>query len=155
MVAAKVGASVIVSEYAFNRGAVERCRRQAKLNDVTVPAIGVVWGEVTQDLLLLPALDVLLLSDVFYEPAHFSDVLFTVRFLLQRHVAAKCFVTYQIRDENWNIHALLLKFGLTCLRVGLGDFGAEREAIAESRLPGASEILFFQCFLAVCTTGQS
>nr|ALT32084.1 putative methyltransferase-like protein 23 [Hypsibius dujardini] len=137
--------AVIVSEYALNPVAVERCRSQAVQNQVAVRTAGVIWGQVTADLSALPALDVVVLSDVFYDPVNFSDVLFTIDFLLTRHPLAKCYFAYQIRDDNWNVHFLLRRFGLQCRKIELADFGGAGGELAGSNLPGSTEIEMFEC----------
>lgn len=123
----------------------QRCRKQAQLNDVSVKISGIMWGQVTWDLLQLPALDYILLADVFYDPANFTDILFTTKFLLERHPSAKCYLTYQIRDEDWNILFFLRQFGLKFERIHLDGFGAARGDIAGSNLPGSVDVEFFQC----------
>jgi methyltransferase-like protein 23 len=145
ILAAKMGASVILSEYSLNSEAIERCRKQATLNNVSVEIAGIMWGKVTWDLLQLPALDYILLADVFYEPAHFTDILFTIKFLLERYPSTKCYLTYQIRDEDWNILFLLQTFGLKCEKIPLDGFGAAGGDIAGSSLPGSVDVDLFLC----------
>lgn len=70
MVAARCGAKVILSDGAAASLCLENCRRSCEANGL-LRAVGVVsltWGEVSPELLLLPRLDVILGSDVFYEP---------------------------------------------------------------------------------------
>ncbi|GAU87479.1 hypothetical protein RvY_00314 [Ramazzottius varieornatus] len=147
ILAAKLGASVILSEYAMNPSAIQRCKFQAENNEVSVRTIGVIWGQVTHELAQLQDLDFILLSDVFYEPSHFEDVVFTIRFLLERHPNAVCLSAYQIRDEKWSLHFLLNKWNMTAKKLDLESFDADRADIAGSHLPGSVEIDLYRFFL--------
>lgn len=69
MVAAKCGARVILSDRAETPPCLENCRRSCDANGLGgVAVLGLTWGEVSPDLVLLPELDIILGSDVFYEP---------------------------------------------------------------------------------------
>lgn len=69
MVAAKVGAHVILSDSAELLLCLENCRRSCAANSLPdVRVVGLTWGEISPDLVLLPALDIILGSDVLYEP---------------------------------------------------------------------------------------
>lgn len=69
VVAARCGAEVILSDAADRPACLENCRRSCEANDLgDVPVVGVSWGEISPDLVLLPKLDVILGSDVFYDP---------------------------------------------------------------------------------------
>lgn len=47
----------------------ESCRRSCDANSLQhVPVVGVTWGEVSPELVTLPPLDIILGSDVFYDP---------------------------------------------------------------------------------------
>eukprot|EP00064_Thunnus_orientalis_P016625 superscaffoldBa00003338_g16693 len=69
VVAARCGAKLILSDDAKKPLCLENCRRSCEANGVTdVLVVGLTWGEVSPDLVLLPKLDIILGSDVFYEP---------------------------------------------------------------------------------------
>lgn len=69
MVAAKCGAHVILSDSAELPLCLENCRRSCDVNNLPdMPVIGLTWGRVSPELLSLPAVDIILGSDVFYEP---------------------------------------------------------------------------------------
>lgn len=69
VVAAKCGAQVILSDSAEIPLCLENCRRTCSTNDLAaVRVVGLTWGEISPDLVLLPPVDVILGSDVFYEP---------------------------------------------------------------------------------------
>ena len=69
VVAAKCGARVILSDSARLPLCLENCRRSCAANGLDgVPVMGLTWGEISPALVFLPALDIILGSDVFYEP---------------------------------------------------------------------------------------
>uniref|UniRef100_A0A3B4TR58 Methyltransferase 23, arginine n=1 Tax=Seriola dumerili TaxID=41447 RepID=A0A3B4TR58_SERDU len=108
VVAARCGAKVILSDSARTPLCLENCRRSCGANGLhDVGVLGLTWGEVSPDLVLLPKLDIILGSDVFYEPQDFEDVLVTVAFLLRKNPRARFWTTYQERreqkDKNVNV----------------------------------------------------
>lgn len=69
VVASRCGAKVILSDSMRNPLCLENCRRSCEVNGLhDVDVLGLTWGEISPDLVLLPKLDVILGSDVFYEP---------------------------------------------------------------------------------------
>lgn len=69
VVAAKCGARVILSDSSNKPLCLENCRRSCEANGLRdVLVLGLSWGEISPDLVLLPELDVILGSDVFYDP---------------------------------------------------------------------------------------
>ncbi|XP_015211453.1 histone-arginine methyltransferase METTL23 isoform X2 [Lepisosteus oculatus] len=98
VVAAKCGAHVILSDDAERPQCLENCRRSCEANGLSdMRVMGLTWGRISPDMLLLPPLDVILGSDVFYEPEDFEDVLVTISFLLRRSNRAQFWMTYQER----------------------------------------------------------
>ncbi|CAN2390084.1 methyltransferase activity [Pristimantis euphronides] len=141
IMAAKCGASVILSDSAALPQCLENCIRSCAQNNLAgVPVIGLTWGEISPDLLTLPPINIILGSDVFYEPKDFEDVLVTVRFIMERNPSAEFWTTYQVRSANWSIEALLHKWDLRCLNIPLKMFNADREDLAGSNLPGRHSI---------------
>eukprot|EP00079_Xenopus_tropicalis_P010790 XP_002935970.1 PREDICTED: methyltransferase-like protein 23 [Xenopus tropicalis] len=137
VLAAKCGAKVILSDSAELPQCLENCRRSCNWNNISrVPVVGLTWGEISPELLDLPPIDIILGSDVFYEPKDFEDILLTVRFLMERTPRAEFWTTYQVRSADWSIEALLCKWNLKCTGVPLKMFGADRECLAGSELPG-------------------
>ncbi|XP_062071709.1 histone-arginine methyltransferase METTL23 isoform X3 [Lepus europaeus] len=105
-----------------------------------VPVVGLTWGHVSQDLLGLPPQDIILASDVFFEPEDFEDILTTVYFLMQKNPKVQLWSTYQVRSADWSLEALLYKWEMRCVHVPLGSFQADKEHIADSALPGRHTI---------------
>lgn len=69
MVAARCGAKVMLSDRAEAASCLDACRRSCRANGVPeVEVLGLTWGDMSPDVLLLPKLDLLLGSDVFYDP---------------------------------------------------------------------------------------
>ncbi|XP_044186261.1 methyltransferase-like protein 23 isoform X2 [Thunnus albacares] len=137
VVAARCGAKLILSDDAKKPLCLENCRRSCEANGVTdVLVVGLTWGEVSPDLVLLPKLDIILGSDVFYEPGEFEDVLVTVAFLLRKNPTAQFWTTYQERSADWSIEALLHRWKLNCVEVKLESFNADKSQLAGSTLPG-------------------
>ncbi|XP_023692705.1 histone-arginine methyltransferase METTL23 [Paramormyrops kingsleyae] len=140
-VATKCGANVVLSDSDELPHCLDNCRRTCKSNQLhSVPVVGITWGQASPDLLLLSSVDIILGSDVFYEPEAFENVLVTVSFLLRRNAQAQFWTTYQERSADWSIEALLHKWNLTCTEVPLDGFHADKEHLAGSTLPGSHTI---------------
>ncbi|CAB1418727.1 unnamed protein product [Pleuronectes platessa] len=141
VLAARCGAKVLLSDSARTPLCLENCRRSCdanRLRDVVV--LGLTWGEVSPDLVLLPKLDIILGSDVFYEPRDFEDVLVTVAFLLRKNPRAQFWTTYQERSADWSIEPLLCRWNMNCVDIQLESFGADKSELAGSTLPGSHSV---------------
>ncbi|KAJ3600889.1 hypothetical protein NHX12_031863 [Muraenolepis orangiensis] len=137
VVAARCGSRVILSDSARLPLCLDNCKRSCAANGLEgVCVVGLTWGEISPDLVLLPALHVILGSDVFYEPEDFEDVIVTVAFLLRKNPTAEFWTTYQERSADWSIEALLRKWKLRCVSVPLVSFNANSSQLAGSTLPG-------------------
>lgn len=69
VVAAKCGAEVILSDSSELPHCLENCRQSCWMNDLpNIHITGLTWGQISPELLTLPALDIILASDVFFEP---------------------------------------------------------------------------------------
>lgn len=76
MVAARCGAKVILSDHAEAPSCLENCRRSCQANGVQDAAVlGLTWGDLSPDMILLPKLDLILGSDVFYDPEGQAETL--------------------------------------------------------------------------------
>ncbi|KAM4692566.1 histone-arginine methyltransferase METTL23 [Rhinophrynus dorsalis] len=141
VVAAKCGAKVILSDCAEMPQCLENCHRSCVVNNIAgVPVIGLTWGEISPDLLDLPYIDIILGSDVFYEPKDFEDVLVTVRFLMEKNPSAQFWTTYQVRSADWSVEDLLYKWNMKCKNAPLKTFNADKEQLAGSDLPGRHSV---------------
>ncbi|XP_021571563.1 methyltransferase-like protein 23 isoform X1 [Carlito syrichta] len=164
ILAAKCGAEVILSDSSELPHCLEVCRQSCLMNDLPqVHIVGLTWGHVSRDLLALPPQDIILASDVFFEPegkllwlnrklgrrytvdepvhksslsSDFEDILTTVYFLMQKNPKVQLWSTYQVRSADWSVEALLYKWDMKCVHIPLESFDANKEDIAESALPG-------------------
>ncbi|XP_037266476.1 histone-arginine methyltransferase METTL23 [Falco biarmicus] len=141
VVAAKCGADVILSDNEELPCCLQSCRRSCLMNDLShVPVIGLTWGRLSPQLLSLAPVDIILGSDVFFDPKDFEDILTTVYFLLGKNPQAQFWTTYQVRSADWSIEALLCKWKLKNTHVPLHSFSADKEHLASSSLPGRHTI---------------
>lgn len=141
VVAARCGAHVTLTDSSDWPLCLQNCRRSCEANGLQgVGVMGLTWGEVSPDLLLLPSVDVILGSDVFYEPEDFEDVLLTVSFLLRKNPHTEFWTSYQLRSADWSIEALLHRWKLRCIHVPLCEFNANESQLASSNLPGRHSV---------------
>ncbi|XP_050775387.1 histone-arginine methyltransferase METTL23 isoform X1 [Gopherus flavomarginatus] len=141
IVAAKCGARVILSDTEELPQCLKNCERSCRINNLLgVHIIGLTWGQISPNLLSLPQVDIILASDVFFEPEDFEDVITTVYFLMKRNPAAQFWTTYQVRSSDWSIEALLYKWKLKNVHAPLRSFNADKEQLASSPLPGRHTI---------------
>ncbi|KAJ7989402.1 hypothetical protein DPEC_G00304180 [Dallia pectoralis] len=127
VVAAKCGAQVILSDNAELPLCLDNCRRTCEVNDLpNVIVVGITWGEISPDLLHLDSMDIILGSDILYEPEDFENVLITISFLLRKNPEAKIWTTYQERSADWSIEALLHKWNLNCDNIPLEEFNGNK-----------------------------
>ncbi|XP_061568679.1 histone-arginine methyltransferase METTL23-like [Cololabis saira] len=137
VVAARCGADVILSDSADKPLCLENCRRSCAANGVRdVLVLGLTWGHVSPALLSLPELDLVLGSDVFYDPDDFEDVVVTLVCLLRKNPRAQFWTTYQVRSADWSVEPLLHRWDLSCREVPLDRFQAHGPELAGSGLPG-------------------
>lgn len=141
IVVAKCGARVILSDCAEFQNCLDNCRQSCQINNLEdVPVIGLTWGQISPNLVHLPQIDIILGSDVFYEPEDFEDILTTIFYLMQKNPHALFWTTYQERSANWSIEALLYKWNLKCIHIPLETFSADEEHLAGSTLPGSHTV---------------
>ncbi|NWX11648.1 MET23 protein, partial [Aegotheles bennettii] len=141
VLAARCGAAVTLSDSEELPRCLRNGRRSCRANGLPhVPVLGLTWGRVSPALLALPPVDIILGSDVFFDPKDFEDILTTVYFLLEKNPRAQFWTTYQVRSADWSIEALLCKWKLKNVLVPLHSFGADKEHLAGSSLPGRHTI---------------
>lgn len=137
ILAAKCGAEVILSDSSELPHCLEICHQSCRMNNLPwVHVVGLTWGHISQDLLALPPQDIILASDVFFEPEDFEDILTMVYFLMQKNPKVQVWSTYQVRSADWSLEALLYKWDMKCVHIPLESFDADKDDIAESALPG-------------------
>nr|XP_010340675.2 methyltransferase-like protein 23 isoform X1 [Saimiri boliviensis boliviensis] len=137
ILAAKCGAEVILSDSSELPHCLEVCRQSCQMNNLPqLQVVGITWGHISWDLLALPPQDIILASDVFFEPEDFEDILTTIYFLMHKNPKVQLWSTYQVRSADWSLEALLYKWDMKCVHIPLESFDADKEDIAESALPG-------------------
>uniref|UniRef100_A0A8C0BTD3 Methyltransferase like 23 n=1 Tax=Buteo japonicus TaxID=224669 RepID=A0A8C0BTD3_9AVES len=141
VLAAKCGAEVTLSDSEELPQCLRNCRRSCLLNRLPhVPVLGLTWGRISPELLSLAPVDIILGSDVFFDPKDFEDILTTIYFLLEKNPHAQFWTTYQVRSADWSIEALLCKWKLKNVHIPLHSFSADKEHLASSSLPGRHTI---------------
>lgn len=98
ILAAKCGAKVILSDSSEFPHCLDICRQSCQMNNLPqVEVVGLTWGHISKDILSLPPQDIILGSDVFFEPEDFESILATVYFLMQKNPKVQFWSTYQVR----------------------------------------------------------
>ena len=87
--------------------------------------LGITWGLFLSTLFEIGPVDLILGSDLFYEPNIFEDILVTVAFLLEKNPQAHFLCVYQERSADWSIVHLLHKWNLGCVEIPIENLGAE------------------------------
>ncbi|XP_052070576.1 histone-arginine methyltransferase METTL23-like [Mytilus californianus] len=137
IVAAKCGATVILSDSSDYPQCLENCAATCDSNNLSnITVIGIKWGQFTPELLNLQPVDIILGSDCFFETKDFEDIIVTVAFIMEKRPSTEFWCTYQERSSSRSIEYLLLKWGLECTEIGLETFEADSPTLAESTLPG-------------------
>ncbi|XP_077183788.1 histone-arginine methyltransferase METTL23 isoform X2 [Paroedura picta] len=141
IVAAKCGAETILSDNASSPQCLDNCHQSCQMNNLSgVLVKGLTWGQISPALLTLPPVDIILASDVFFEPEDFEDVISTVHYLMEKNPRAQFWTTYQVRSADWSIQGLLHKWEMESICVPLQSFNANKEQLADSPLPGRHTI---------------
>jgi predicted nicotinamide N-methyase len=86
ILASLCGAQVTLSDSAKLPHCLEQCQKSAEANGVSdrVKIVGLTWGAFSSELIKLKGeVDILLGSDVFYDPVVFEDLLCTVSYILE------------------------------------------------------------------------
>jgi len=128
VVAAKIGASVTLTESAALPCSLQHLRRVCELNGLQtnqVRVVGLTWGLFLANTFTLGPVDLIIGSDCFYEPSVFEDIIVTVAFLLETSPHARFYCTYQERSADWSIEHLLHKWSLRCELIPLNNLGVE------------------------------
>lgn len=75
IVAAKCGAEIILTDNAAFPQCLDNCHRSCQMNNLSgVLVTGLTWGQISPGLLTLPPVDIILASDVFFEPEGMRSV---------------------------------------------------------------------------------
>lgn len=143
ILAAKCGAQVTLTDHAILPKTLSHIKRCCLLNNLTpgvnVAVTGLSWGLLLNSVFNLGPIDLIIGSDIFYDPSVFEDILVTVAFLLEQNPGAKFLFTYQERSADWSIEDLLKKWNLKAANVSLSGISAGLD-ISLRRLMGGHTI---------------
>lgn len=127
ILAAKCRARVILSDHCILPKSLAHLRNCCLANNLVpgsdIKVIGLSWGLLLSSLYKLPAIDLIISADCFYDPRVFEDILVTVSFLIEKNPSAKFIFTYQERSSDWCFEVLLKKWDLRAARINIDDIG--------------------------------
>ncbi|XP_010935152.1 uncharacterized protein [Elaeis guineensis] len=116
LVAAKVGANVILTDNAAREEVLKNMRQICKLNKVNCNILGLTWGQWDAPIFDLHP-QIVLGADVFYDTTDFDDLFATVTFLLQNSPGSVFITAYHNRSGHHLIEFLMVKWGLKCSKL--------------------------------------
>ncbi|XP_058056907.1 histone-arginine methyltransferase METTL23 [Anopheles bellator] len=129
ILAAKCGAHVTLSDCSTLPKTLEHIHRCCRVNNLLpakdIEIIGLTWGLFHDQALQLGPVDLIIASDVFYDPSVFEEILVTISFVLESNPGAKFIFTYQERSADWCIENLLKKWDLACSVISLDNLSEE------------------------------
>lgn len=102
------------------------------------------WGTFTSNTLRLRnCVDLVIGSDLFFDPDVFEPLVVTVSWLLKNNPSAEFVCTVQERAADWSIETLLVKWGLSCSYIQTKDF-LKGSGINEGDLTGNHNIFLLK-----------
>jgi len=140
---------VILSDSVTSPQCVTNCKEAVKLNDLldTVKVVPLSWGLFTTQLLKLEnKLDLVIGSDLFFDPDVFEKLVFTIKWLLSNNQGCQFICTVQERSADWSIELLLKKYNLRCSYEYPDQF-LQGTGISASDLTGDHNIFVLKIFL--------
>lgn len=139
---ARLGHRVTLSDSLLLPQTLANCRAAIACNNLQeqVQVIGLTWGLVTSQLLALRGkVDLVIGSDLFFDPSVFEPLLVTVKWLLSNNQGCEFLVTVQERSADWSMEVLLSKYRLKASTLHPREFLAG-SGIQESDLTGDHSI---------------
>ncbi|XP_071696275.1 uncharacterized protein [Rutidosis leptorrhynchoides] len=116
LVAAKVGADVILTDDSNRLEVLDNMRRVCQLNNVKCEVIGLTWGVWDSSIFSLQP-KVILGADVLYDSSAFDNLFATVKFLLENSPGSVFITTYHNRSGHRLIEFLMVKWKLKCIKL--------------------------------------
>jgi len=118
VVAAKIGAAVVLTDREDQPQVLENMRRTCTLNGISCEIQGLSWGQWNAaSFTLRHPLQIVLGADVLYANKDFDDLFATVKFLLQGMPDSVFITTYQPRSGHRSLEYLMAKWGLLCTQL--------------------------------------
>jgi len=146
LLAAKLGAKVILTDSLSLPHCIENCEEGVRLNNLesSVEVQPLSWGTFTSNTLRLRnCVDLVIGSDLFFDPDVFEPLVVTVSWLLKNNPSAEFVCTVQERAADWSIETLLVKWGLSCSYIQTKDF-LKGSGINEGDLTGNHNIFLLK-----------
>ncbi|XP_076939398.1 uncharacterized protein LOC143608097 isoform X1 [Bidens hawaiensis] len=116
LVAAKIGANVILTDDSDKLEVLDNMRRVCELNNIKCEIMGLTWGVWDESIFSLQP-QVILGADVLYDSSAFDNLLATVKFLLERSPDSVFITSYHNRSGHHLIEFLMVKWGLKCVKL--------------------------------------
>ncbi|KAL3676139.1 hypothetical protein R1sor_026087 [Riccia sorocarpa] len=154
IVAAKVGADVVLTDHADRSEVFENMKASCEINNVDCRIQGLTWGEwdVETCSLLDAGVDFVLGADVIYQNTEFDDLFATVSYLLKGRPGSVFITTYEKRSGHRSVEYLMAKWGLHCTTIiDVSDF-EQTEKI--SSLPSSIQLIEIAPELILGFVGQ-
>ncbi|URD75165.1 Putative methyltransferase [Musa troglodytarum] len=116
LVAAKVGANVILTDNSYQAEVLDNMKRICDFNKLNCEILGLTWGEWDEPMFNLHP-QIVLGADVLYDSTDFDDLFATVAFLLENSPGSVFMTTYHNRSGHHLIEFLMVKWGLQCSKL--------------------------------------
>lgn len=140
-------ASVTLSEHILSPNCLKHCANCCATNSLdNLPVIGITWGLFSPELISLPPMDIILVSDCFYDSKDFDDIFVTLSYILEKNDKCEIWCTYQIRSTDKSLAYHLEQWNLTCVYIPLSSFEANGPCVADSNYPGNHTIEMLKIF---------
>lgn len=116
LVAAKVGADVILTDDSKRLEVLDNMRRVCELNNAKCEVMGLTWGVWDESIFSLQP-QVILGADVLYDSSAFDNLFATVKFLLENSPGSVFITSYHNRSGHHLIEFLMVKWRLKCVKL--------------------------------------
>ncbi|XP_040563951.1 histone-arginine methyltransferase METTL23 [Lepeophtheirus salmonis] len=150
LLCAKVGStSVTLTDRGSNPDILDNIKTAVEINNLkdVVQVKELSWGLLYQNLYLFESsLDIIIGSDLFFDPKVFRDLVLTVAKLLSLNPSSVFICAVQERSPDWSIAEYLEEFGLRASYVYPKDF-LSRTGLDEGDLIGGHTIYIMKLFL--------
>ncbi|KAK1439220.1 hypothetical protein QVD17_05036 [Tagetes erecta] len=116
LVAAKLGADVILTDDSHRLEVLDNMRKVCDLNNIKCEVMGLTWGVWDESIFSLRP-QIILGADVLYDSSAFDNLFATVKFLLEKSPRSVFITSYHNRSGHRLIEFLMIKWGLKCVKL--------------------------------------
>ncbi|KAK9074790.1 hypothetical protein SSX86_003108 [Deinandra increscens subsp. villosa] len=116
LVAAKVGADVILTDDSDRLEVLDNMRKVCELNNIKCQVMGLTWGVWDKSIYSLRP-QIILGADVLYDSSAFDNLFATVKFLLEKSPGSVFITSYHNRSGHHLIEFLMVKWGLKSVKL--------------------------------------